>query len=38
MLGDHCLGGLGLEGAILGAQAAFAWTEKHVVLKKMIKK
>jgi hypothetical protein len=38
MLGDHYLGGLGLEGSILGARQAFAWTQDKVILKQILRK
>lgn len=38
MLGDHYLGGLGLEGSILGARQAFAWTTDKIVLKQILRK
>ncbi len=38
LLGDHYLGALGLEGAVVGAQQAFAWTRDNVVLKKILRK
>jgi len=38
ILGEHYLGSLGLEGAILGARQMFAWTRENVVLKQLLKK
>ncbi len=37
-LGDHYLGGLGLEGSVLGARQAFAWTTDRIVLKQILRK
>jgi len=38
MLGDHYLGGLGLEGAFMAAQQAFKLTCDRIVLKKILRK
>lgn len=38
MLGDHYLGSLGLEGSVMGARQAFAWTRDNVVLKQILRK
>ena len=38
MLGDQYLGALGLEGSIMGARQAFAWTTDNIVLKQILRK
>lgn len=38
ILGDHYLGGLGLEGAIIAARQAFSWTCDNIVLKQILSK
>jgi len=38
VMGEHYLGALGFEGAILAAQQAFAWTCENIVLKKVLRK
>jgi len=38
LLGEHYLGALGLEGEILAARQAFAWTRERIVLKQVLEK
>ncbi len=38
LLGSHYLSGLGLEGQFLGAQQAFKWIRKNIVLKQILRK